>query len=44
MLTAKEFVAKIESENVSELTKIIVNDIRNIDGILDTKTLIGTEL
>jgi DNA-binding Lrp family transcriptional regulator len=38
-----DIIAKIESEDFERLGNIIVNKIRSIDGVIDTKTLTGTE-
>ena len=37
-----DLIAKIESENLEEMSEIIINKIRSIDGVIDTKTLTGT--
>ena len=37
-----DIIAKIEAENFDKLGKIVVNKIRCIDGVMDTKTLTGT--
>ena len=39
-----DLIARIQTEDEFTLTKTIVEDIRTIDGITDTKTLIGAEL
>lgn len=39
-----DLVAKIVAEDTATLTRCIVENIRSIDGIVDTKTLIGAEL
>lgn len=39
-----DLIAKVESDEEYVLTKIIVEDIRPIPGITDTKTLLGAEL
>jgi len=36
-----DLIAKIESDDFEELGTIIVNKIRSITGVLDTKTLTG---
>jgi len=36
-----DLIAKIEADNFEELGTIIVNKIRSITGVLDTKTLTG---
>ena len=38
-----DFIAKIEAEDYEKLGKIIINKIRSIKGIIDTKTLTGTK-
>ena len=38
-----DLIAKIEAEDFDKLGKIIVEKIRSIDGIIDTKTLTGTK-
>jgi len=37
-----DLIAKIEAENFDRLGKIVVNKIRSITGVKDTKTLTGT--
>ena len=39
-----DLFVKIESEEESELTRCIIQDIRNIPGISETRTLIGAEI
>ena len=39
-----DLIAKVESEEEYVLTRVIVEDIRPIPGITDTKTLLGAEL
>ena len=41
---ADEIFVKIEAEEESELTRCIIQDIRNIPGISETRTLIGAEI
>jgi DNA-binding Lrp family transcriptional regulator len=36
-----DLIAKIEAEDYESIGKIIINKIRTIDGIVDTKTLTG---
>ena len=36
-----DLIAKIEAEDYENIGEIIVNKIRTIDGIIDTKTLTG---
>ena len=38
-----DFIAKIEAENFEKLGSIVVNKIRSIEGVVDTKTLTGTK-
>lgn len=38
-----DFIAKIQAENFENIGNIVLNKIRTIDGIIDTKTLTGTE-
>ena len=38
-----DFIVKIEAEDYEKLGKIIINKIRSIKGITDTKTLTGTK-
>ena len=35
-----DFVAKIEVEDYEKLSEIVINKIKSIEGIIDTKTLI----
>lgn len=35
---------KIEAEDESDLTRTIIEDVRGIEGIVDTRTLIGAEV
>jgi DNA-binding Lrp family transcriptional regulator len=37
-----DLIAKIEADNFDKLGKIVVNKIRAINGVIDTKTLTGT--
>ncbi|MGC8581721.1 MAG: Lrp/AsnC ligand binding domain-containing protein [Thermoplasmata archaeon] len=39
-----DFIAKVEAENFDTLGKIVVDKIRSIAGVIDTKTLTGTNL
>jgi len=39
-----DLFVKIEAEEESELTRCIIQDIRNIPGISETRTLIGAEI
>ena len=39
-----DLIAKIEAESYEELGSIIINKIRTISGVVDTKTLTGTGL
>ena len=38
-----DLIAKIEAENFENIGKIVVNKIRMIEGVTDTKTLTGTK-
>ena len=38
-----DLIAKIVADNTSILTSVIVDKLRTIEGIKDTKTLIGVE-
>jgi len=38
-----DLIAKVEAKDLEELGKIIVEKIRSIDGVADTKTLTGTK-
>ena len=39
-----DVIAKIEAEDYEKLGNIVVNKIRVIEGVIDTKTLIGAKL
>ncbi len=39
-----DLIAKVESDEEYTLTRVIVEEIRPISGITDTKTLLGAEL
>jgi DNA-binding Lrp family transcriptional regulator len=39
-----DLFVKIEAEDESELTRCIIQDIRNVPGISETRTLIGAEI
>ena len=39
-----DLFVKIEAEDEAELTRCIIQDIRNIPGISETRTLIGAEI
>ncbi len=39
-----DLVAKIEGDDFEDLEAFVVNKIRSIDGVIDTKTLTGTEI
>ena len=39
-----DLFVKVEAEDESELTRCIVEEIRSIDGIAETRTLIGAEI
>ena len=36
-----DLIAKIEVEDFEKLGKIVINDIRSVKGVIDTKTLTG---
>lgn len=38
-----DLIAKVEAEDFDTLGKVVVDKIRAIDGIVDTKTLTGTK-
>ena len=38
-----DIIAKIEAENFEKLGTLVIEKIRSIDGVIDTKTLTGTE-
>ena len=38
-----DLIAKIEAEDFEKLAEIVVNKIRKIEGVVDTKTLTGTK-
>ena len=37
-----DLIAKIEAENFEKLGEIVINNIRSVNGVIDTKTLTGT--
>ena len=39
-----DLIAKIQADDFNNLGQIVVNKIRSIDGVADTKTLTGTKL
>jgi len=39
-----DLIAKVEADEEYTLTRVIVEDIRPISGITDTKTLLGAEI
>ena len=39
-----DLFVKIEAEDEAELTRCIIQDIRNVPGISETRTLIGAEI
>jgi len=39
-----DLMAKIEAENVEKLANIVIDKIRTIDGVSDTRTLRGVKL
>lgn len=38
-----DLIAKIDAKDLDELGKIVVERVRSIDGVADTKTLTGTK-
>jgi len=38
-----DLIAKVEAEDFEKLAEIVVNKIRKIEGVVDTKTLTGTK-
>ena len=38
-----DLIAKVEAKDLEDLGKIVVEKIRSIDGVADTKTLTGTK-
>jgi DNA-binding Lrp family transcriptional regulator len=38
-----DLIAKIEADDFENLGVVVVNKIRSIDGVIDTKTLTGTK-
>ena len=39
-----DLIARVQADNEYDLTRCIVEEIRAMEGIVDTKTLIGAEL
>ena len=39
-----DLIAKIEAEDFEKLGEIVVNKIRSIEGVIDTKTLTGPKI
>ena len=39
-----DLIARVQADNEYDLTRCIVEEIRQMEGIVDTKTLIGAEL
>ena len=39
-----DLFVKVEAEDDNDLTRCIMNEVRAIDGIAETRTLIGTEI
>ena len=37
-----DMIAKIEAEDYEKLGEIVINNIRSVKGVIDTKTLTGT--
>jgi DNA-binding Lrp family transcriptional regulator len=38
-----DLIAKVDAKDLEELGKIVVEEVRSIDGVADTKTLTGTK-
>jgi DNA-binding Lrp family transcriptional regulator len=38
-----DLIAKIEAEDFEKLGEIVINNIRSVKGVIDTKTLTGTK-
>jgi DNA-binding Lrp family transcriptional regulator len=38
-----DILLKIESDNIDSIGNVVINKIRSINGVMDTKTLIGTK-
>ncbi len=38
-----DLIARVEAEDLSALRKLIINNIRNVDGVVSTATLVTTE-
>jgi DNA-binding Lrp family transcriptional regulator len=38
-----DLIAKIEAEDFEKLGEIVINNIRSLQGVIDTKTLTGTK-
>lgn len=38
-----DILVKIEAENIDMIGKVVIKNIRALNGVMDTKTLIGTE-
>ena len=39
-----DLLVKVEADDESKITKIVIGDIRAVEGITDTRTLIGAEI
>jgi DNA-binding Lrp family transcriptional regulator len=37
-----DLIVKIEAENFEKLGKVVINNVRSVKGVIDTKTLTGT--
>lgn len=37
-----DLIVKIDTDNFQSIGDIVINDIRSLDGVIDTKTLTGT--
>ena len=44
VLGSHDLLVKVEASDESKITKIVIGDIRAIEGITDTRTLIGAEI
>ena len=44
MFGSHDCFVKVEADDDAELTRAIVNGIRSVPGIIDTRTLIGAEI
>ncbi|MEM0139909.1 MAG: Lrp/AsnC ligand binding domain-containing protein [Ferroplasma sp.] len=44
LLGEYDMIARIDTENMSEIGKLVIQDIRTISGVVDTKTLTEIKL